>query len=97
MYGTEFSIAAFQLAQAGGPKVEPNSPLITNDAIVLGILLILLALIFWSEAKPGMKRFYTFVPALLLCYFLPGILGTLGIISGDSSQLYFVSSRYLLL
>jgi len=75
-----------------------NTALITNDAVVFGILMGILALIFWSSAHPhpGFKRFYTYVPALLLCYFLPGLLGTLNVISGDHSQLYFVASRFLL-
>ena len=72
--------------------------LITNDAVVLGILIVILALVFkTSAAKEGFwKKFYTYIPAILLCYFVPGLLNTLGIISGETSQLYFVSSRYLL-
>ena len=70
--------------------------LITNDAVVLGLLMGTLALIFWSSQNPSFKRFYTYVPALLLCYFIPGLFGTLGLISGEHSQLYFVASRYLL-
>lgn len=75
-----------------------STPLITNDAAVLGILLLLLGLIFWtsSSAHPGWKRFYRFVPVLLLCYFLPGLLSTAGVFSGEESKLYFVASRYLL-
>ncbi len=75
------------------------SPYFTNDAIVLGILISVLAFVFYtSELKtPGWKRFYTYVPALLLCYFIPALLNwPLGLISGDESQLYFVASRYLL-
>ena len=41
-------------------------------------------------------KFYRYIPALLLCYFIPSIFNSLGIISGDSSKLYFVASRYLL-
>ena len=41
-------------------------------------------------------KFYKYVPALLLCYFIPSIFNSLGVISGDSSKLYFVASRYLL-
>ncbi|MFA5668525.1 MAG: DUF819 family protein [Balneolaceae bacterium] len=74
------------------------SALITNDAVVLGILLAILALIFTtsSSSNPYWKKFYTFVPALLLCYFVPSIFTTLGIISSEESNLYFVASRYLL-
>ena len=74
-------------------------PIFTNDAIVLGILLIVLALIFHTSSgtSPGWNKFYTYCPPLLLCYFIPAILHwPLGLISGDGSQLYFVASRYLL-
>ena len=71
----------------------------TNDAIVAGLLLIVLALIFVtsSSKNPGWKKFYTYVPPLLLCYFLPAFLQwPLGLVSGEESNLYFVASRYFL-
>ena len=73
-------------------------PLITNDAIVLGILVTTLALIFQTahSEHPFWQKFYRYVPSLLLCYFIPSLFNSLGIISGDDSSLYFVSSRYLL-
>ena len=74
-------------------------PLFTNDAIVLGILMIALAAIFVtaSSKRPFWQKFYTYVPPLLLCYFIPALLNwPLGLISGDVSELYFVASRYLL-
>ena len=74
-------------------------PLIKNDAIVLGVLICVLAVIFVtsSSPKPYLKKFYTYVPPLLLCYFFPGLLNwPLGLISGEESKLYFVASRYLL-
>ena len=75
-----------------------NEPLITNDAVILGALMIILAFVFkTSSIDHGFwKKFYTFVPSLLLCYFLPSILGTTGIIDPEKSNLYFVASRYLL-
>lgn len=74
------------------------TPLITNDAVVLGLLAILLAVVFStaSSDRPFWRRFYTYVPSLLLCYFLPSLLGTFGIVSPDNSKLYAVASRYLL-
>lgn len=71
---------------------------IKNDAVVLGLLIIILAIIFKtsSSSKPVLKKFYNIVPALLLCYFIPAIFNSLGIISGEESNLYFVASRYLL-
>lgn len=74
------------------------APVFTNDAVVLGILLLILAFVFVtsSSENPFWQKFYTFVPSLLLCYFLPSILNSLGLISGQESNLYFVASRYLL-
>jgi len=73
-------------------------PLITNDAIAFGLLMITLAGIFATanNSHPFWKKFYTFVPSLLLCYFIPSIYSTLGWIDPNSSQLYYVASRYLL-
>jgi len=73
-------------------------PLITNDAVVLGILMSILGLVFWSS-QSGLtffKKLYSVIPPILLCYFLPGILNSAGIISGTSSGLYAMASRYLL-
>lgn len=74
-------------------------PVFTNDAVVLGILLIVLAGIFVTSSsdRPFWQKFYTYVPPLLLCYFVPALLNwPLGLISGEETQLYFVASRYLL-
>lgn len=72
--------------------------MITNDAVVLGILLGILALIFSSSdsKRPFWQRFYNYVPATLLCYFLPSLLNTVGIVDGDHTALYPVVSRFLL-
>lgn len=69
---------------------------IANDAIVLGLLAGALGLVFYTHSLPSFKKFYTFVPALLMCYFIPAALNSLGIVNGEESQLYFVASRYLL-
>lgn len=74
-------------------------PLFENDAIVLGLLLVMLAFVFYTSHSQSRfwKRIYGVVPPLLLCYFLPALLNyPLGLISGESSQLYYVASRYLL-
>lgn len=75
-----------------------HRPLFTNDAIVFGILISILAFVFTtSKSKnPSWKKFYKYIPTLLLCYFIPSIFNSLGIISGEESNLYFVASRYLL-
>ena len=75
-----------------------QTALITNDAVVLGILMGILGLVFWTSESniPFFKRLYTFIPPILLCYFLPGLLNSMGIISGTTSVLYTMASRYLL-
>lgn len=73
-------------------------PFIENDAIVLGMLMLLLGAVFYtSSIKTGFwAKFYKFVPALLMCYLLPAILNSTHVIDSENSQLYFVASRYLL-
>ncbi|WP_020527358.1 DUF819 domain-containing protein [Flexithrix dorotheae] len=70
----------------------------TNDAIVLGILMIILAFVFITSTseKRGWQIFYRYFPPVLACYFFPAIFNSFGIISGEASNLYFVSTRYLL-
>lgn len=72
--------------------------MITNDAVILGLLSLTLGAIFWStqSSHPFWRGFYKYIPALLLCYFLPAVYNTIGLIDGEGSALYAVSSRYLL-
>ena len=62
-------------------EVVSDIPLVTNDAVVFGILITLLLLIFKSSETPKFSGFYKVIPALLLCYFLPSLFSTFGIIS----------------
>ena len=75
-----------------------HTSLFTNDAIVFGILISILAFVFTTSKSenPFWKKFYKYIPTLLLCYFIPSIFNSFGIISGEESNLYFVASRYLL-
>lgn len=88
-----------------------TSPFITDDAVVFGILMLLLGFIFYTSAKTSgfWYKFYKIIPSLLVAYTLPAILTSLGVIApewnaiaedgalvAEQSQLYFVSSRYLL-
>lgn len=72
--------------------------LITNDAVILGILAAILGGVFFtaSSEHPGWLRFYRIFPPLLLCYFLPSLLTTFGLVDPEESDLYFAASRYLL-
>jgi uncharacterized membrane protein len=78
--------------------MSEHPALITNDAIVLGILAVMLGLVFKtsSSERPIFKKFYSVVPALLLCYFLPSLLNTFDIVHGEESSLYYIASRFLL-
>ncbi|SEF92436.1 DUF819 domain-containing protein [Vibrio hangzhouensis] len=72
--------------------------MITNDAVIMGLLAVILGGVFITESSsnPFWRKFYTFIPGLLLCYFVPSLLNTWGIIDVTNSNLYFVASRYLL-
>jgi len=80
---------------------------IRNDAVIFGMLMLILGGVFWTYRSRHwfFKAIYKFVPMLLLCYFLPSLLPTLGIVDHDflapkgdeeGSNLYFVATRYLL-
>lgn len=72
--------------------------MITNDAITFGMLALILGGVFYTAGSEHLfwKRFYRFVPAILVCYFVPSLFTTTGLVDGETSQLYFVASRYLL-
>ena len=76
---------------------EP-SVLISNDAVILGILVLMLGFVFKSSTSNNkiFTTFYRYVPTLLVCYFLPSLLNTFNIVDAEASQIYYISSRYLL-
>ncbi len=73
-------------------------PFFSSDKIVFGILMVILGFVFYTESREvsGWKKFYKYVPALLICYLLPAILSSFGIISDKYSETYMIASRYLL-
>mgnify|MGYP000353490432 CR=1 FL=1 len=75
-----------------------QAPMITNDATIMGFLAIMLGLVFYTahSSNSFWKKFYSVVPAVLVCYFLPSLLNTFGVVNGEESKLYYVASRYLL-
>lgn len=78
--------------------MQTETALITNDAVVLGLLAVILGLVFYTSHSDNKhcKAFYRYVPALLLCYFIPSLFNSFGIIDGEGSSLYKMASRYLL-
>jgi uncharacterized membrane protein len=88
-----------------------NSPLFTSDTVVFGLLMLALGFVFYTSSSENSfwKKFYKYIPALLMAYMLPGVFTTVGIISPEwqtvsetgetvnhTSQVYYIASRYLL-
>jgi uncharacterized membrane protein len=78
--------------------MQTSTAFITNDAVVLGLLALILGFVFHTShsANPFWQKFYRYVPSVLLCYFIPSLFNSFGIIDGEHSQLYQMASRYLL-
>jgi uncharacterized membrane protein len=80
--------------------IEATQPaaLISNDAVVLGLLAAILGFVFWGASREHgfWKKFYAIVPAILPCYLLPAIANTFGLIDGAGSGLYPMARDYLL-
>ncbi len=91
--------------------MENKVPLFTDDTIVLGLLMVALGLIFYTESRKSgfWYKFYKIVPGLFVAYMVPALFTTVGLIAPEwetvneagetvqhSTNLYYVSSRYLL-
>jgi uncharacterized membrane protein len=74
-----------------------NAPIITDDAVVLGLLVAVVGSVFYTRSLGGRwTTFYTFVPALLLCYLIPSLMNSFGLISSQGSNLWPVAKDYFL-
>ncbi|MEO9570320.1 MAG: DUF819 family protein [Polaribacter sp.] len=62
-------------------EINNDIPLFANDTIIFGVLCVILAGIFYTSTQKTFSKFYKYVPALLLCYFVPSIFSSLGIIA----------------
>lgn len=83
---------------AAAPVAAETSALITNDGVITGLLLAILGLVFYTQSSqhPALQKFYKFVPALLLCYFLPSLLNTFNIVDGNATAVTDITMDYLL-
>ena len=70
--------------------------LITNDAIVFGLLACCLGIVFHTSQQKAFRKFYRIMPALLMCYLLPALLSTFNIISPKTSGLWPIAKNYFL-
>jgi len=70
----------------------------TDDTIIISLLALCLGFVFYTSKLEWKfwKKFYSIVPTVLMCYLLPAILASTGIVSEEDSNLYFIASRYLL-
>ena len=90
---------------------KDTTPLITNDKIVFGLLMLCLGFVFYTSSKKEgpWAKFYKYVPALFMAYFVPAILTTTGLIAPEwvtvtpdgeevkgATEVYHMASRYLL-
>ncbi len=88
-----------------------NQPLFTDDTIIFGLLMLALGFVFYTEnLKTGFwSKFYKIVPGLFMAYIIPAVFTSTGLIAAEwettnssgnivkhTSNLYYVSSRYLL-
>ncbi|MBR9861038.1 DUF819 family protein [bacterium] len=80
------------------PESNAADVLISNDAVVFGLLSAALAFVFYTSSKKTgfWSKFYKYIPALLMCYMIPAIFNTAGVISSDLSGLYGMAKTYLL-
>lgn len=78
---------------------DASAALIQNDIVLLGLIAATLGAIFWAASGPTpfLQRFFKVVPALLLCYFIPAIYNTTGLIDGHATRLYNPIARDVLL
>lgn len=83
---------------AAAPAASETTALITNDGVITGLLLAILGLVFYTHSSnhPALQKFYKFVPALLLCYFLPSLLNTFNIVDGNATAVTDITMDYLL-
>lgn len=83
-------------------EIDPGShdrePFFKNDAVIFGILMVILGLIFWTSSLEirAVKLFYKIIPMLLVCYFLPSLLTFFNLVDHHDSNLYYVATRFLL-
>ncbi len=78
--------------------IREVTPLITDNAAVLGLLMVVLGLVFYTANLKNkyIAKFYSVIPPLLLCYFIPGVLNSVHIIDGENSPLTSIGSRFFL-
>lgn len=74
-----------------------ETPIITNDAIVLGLLALVLGAVYYTKSLGGIwDKIYQWVPIILVCYLVPSLMNSFGLISSAESNLWTVAKDYFL-
>jgi uncharacterized membrane protein len=98
--GSLSTVTASASAPAGDAagQATSHSAMITNEAVIFGMLITILALVFWTHSlkHPFWVNFYKIFPLLLLCYFLPSLLTLFRIVDPETSSMPYVAKRCLL-
>ena len=70
----------------------------TDDTVIFGLLCLCLGFVFYTSSSKSnfWTKFYGVVPTVLMCYLLPALLASLGVVNEEASKTYYVASRYLL-
>lgn len=69
-----------------------------SDAVLFGILATILGIVFYTASSEHRfwRKFYRVVPVVLMCYLLPSLLNTFGIVSFAGSNLWGMAKDYFL-
>ena len=70
--------------------------MISDDRIILGLLAALLGFVFFTKDREGWRKFYVFVPIILVCYLVPSLFVTTGLVDASESNLWPVAKDYFL-
>lgn len=71
--------------------------MISDDAAILGLLAMVLAFVGVTRQFGGAwQKFYTFVPVILVCYLVPSLMVTFGLIDVSNSNLWPIAKDYFL-
>lgn len=71
--------------------------MISDDSVILGLLAAVLLFVGVTRQLGGAwQRFYTFVPVILVCYLVPSLMRTFGLIDTSESNLWPIAKDYFL-
>jgi hypothetical protein len=64
-------------------QLMDTAPIFTQDTIVFGLLMLMLGFVFYTSSSENKfwKKFYKYIPALLMAYMMPAALTTFGLIA----------------